>query len=101
MRVAPSARIAAPRSEGEKFAVHDDMLEKNKWQLLGGPDSPTKRAIFGLNSARLYRYNIGQAHGPAFGADKLAAIQQEYRRQGIERSNAYYGYIAKPQRNGA
>ena len=80
-----------------RIEIPDDMLKKNRWQPLGGPDSPTKRAIFGLNSARLYRYNMGQAHGPAFGADKLVAIQQEYRRQGFEPSNAYYGYIAKTQ----
>ena len=61
----------------------------------GGPDSATKRAIFGLNSARLYNYNVGQARGPAFAADKLASIKQEYARQGIDRSNAYYGRIAK------
>ena len=93
----PQWQIEAMR----RIEIPDDMLKKNRWQPLGGPDSATKRAIFGLNSARLYRYNIGQAQGPAFGADKLTAIQQEYRRQGIERSNAYYGYIAKAQRRTA
>ena len=78
-----------------RIEIPEDMRKKQGWQPLGGADSPTKRAIFGLNSARLYQYNVAQAQGPAFAADKLAAIKEEYRRQGSERSNAYYGYIAK------
>jgi hypothetical protein len=88
----PQWQIEAMR----RIEIPDDMLKKNNWQPLGGPDSATKRAIFGLNSARLYNYNVGQAQGPAFGADKLAAIKQEYAQGGNERSNAYYGRIAKP-----
>ena len=51
--------------------------------------------------ARLYNYNAGQAQGSAFAADKLAAIKREYQQQAIERTNAYYGYIAKTQRQQA
>ena len=35
------------------------------------------------------------AGSQAFEADKLSAIRQEYMRLGGERSNTYYGYIAK------
>ena len=50
---------------------------------------------------RLYNYNAGQAQGPAFAADKLAAIKRESQQQGIERTNAYYGYIAKTRQQSA
>ena len=89
----PQWQIEAMR----RIEIPDDMRKRHGWQPLGGPDSLTKRAIFGLNSARLYGYNINEAHGPAFGGDKLAVIQEEYRRQGMQRSNAYYGYVAKAQ----
>jgi predicted TIM-barrel fold metal-dependent hydrolase len=93
----PQWQIEAMR----RIEIPDDMLKKHRWQPLGGPDSPTKQAIFGLNSARLYNYNVSQAQGPAFAGDKLAAIKQEHAGQGIERSNAYYGRIAKTQQRHA
>ena len=93
----PQWQIEAMR----RIEIPEDMRKKQGWQPLGGPDSPTKRAIFGLNSARLYKYNVGQAQGPAFAADKLTTIKEEYARQGIERSNAYYGYIARTPRQTA
>ena len=93
----PQWQIEAMR----RIEIPDDMLKTHKWKPLGGPNSPTKQAIFGLNSARLYNYNAGQAQGPAFAADKLAAIKREYQQQGIERTNAYYGYIAKTRQQSA
>ena len=93
----PQWQIEAMR----RIEIPEDMRKKQGWQPLGGPDSATKRAIFGLNSARLYKYDVSQAQGPAFAPDKLAVIKDEYARQGVERSNAYYGYIAKTQRQTA
>ena len=65
------ARRAEQRSQAE-----------DSWPELGG----------------LYNLDIKSAAGPAFEADKLSAMRDEYMRMGGERSNTYYGYIAKKDR---
>jgi len=86
----PQWQIEAMR----RLEIPEDMRKKHKWQLLGGPDSQIKNAIFGLNSARLYQYNLRTKHKP-FTTDKLAEIKAEYEHEGIARNNAAYGFIAK------
>jgi hypothetical protein len=61
---------------------------------LGGADSAVKRKIFGENSARLYNYSIRAAYD-TLNADQIAVMKEEYRREGVQRNNAYFGYVPK------
>jgi len=63
---------------------------------LGAADGPVKRKILGENSARLYRYPVKTAFQDITG-DQIALIKTAYQREGIERNNAYYGYVPKPE----
>lgn len=88
----PQWQIEAMR----RLEIPEDIMKKFGWKIkLGGPNSEVKQKIFGLNSAQLYNLDLKLAQGPAFTADKLAAIKEEYQRQGGERSNMAYGYVAK------
>jgi uncharacterized protein len=78
-----------------RLEIPDDMMKKMNWKTrLGGPDSAVKRKIFGENSARLYNYPIRTAYETLNG-DQIARMKDEYRREGVERNNAYYGYVPK------
>jgi uncharacterized protein len=77
-----------------RLEIPDDMLKQQKWQPLGGPDSTVKSTIFGLNSARLYHYDVRTQYKP-FTTDKLSEIKAEYEHEGVERNNVAYGFIAK------
>jgi len=88
----PENRLEALR----RIEIPDDMMKKMRWKTkLGAADGPIKRKILGENSARLYRYPIKTAFESITG-DQLALMKTEYRREGIERNNAYYGYVPKP-----
>ena len=81
-----------------RLEIPEDMMKKQGWKIpLGGPNSEVKQKIFGLNSAQLYNLDLKMSQGPAFTADKLAAIKEEYLRLGGDtgRSNMAYGYVAK------
>jgi hypothetical protein len=55
-----------------------------------------KQAIFGLNSARLYRLNLKAADAspmPPYSADRLAQLKKEYEFAAKEPSNLRYGYV--------
>ena len=82
-----------------RLEIPADMMKKQGWKTaLGGPNSEVKQKIFGQNSGRLYNLDMKGATSSAFEADKLSAIREEYVRMGGERSNTYYGYIAKKDR---
>ena len=88
----PQWQIEAMR----RLEIPDDIMKKQGWKIkLGGPNSEVKQKIFGLNSAQLYNLDLKLAQGPAFTADKLAAIKAEYLALGGDRSNKAYGYVAK------
>jgi hypothetical protein len=71
------------------------MMKKQGRKIkLGGEDSEVKRKIFGLNSARLYKYKVADAY-EQLGHDKLAKMKEAYQLAGAERNNRFYGYIAK------
>jgi predicted TIM-barrel fold metal-dependent hydrolase len=87
----PQWQIEAMR----RLEIPEDMMKKFGWKKkLGGPDSDIKNKIFGLNSAKLYGYQI-QAEYEQLGHDKLALMKEHYDREGVERNNAFYGYVAK------
>ena len=89
----PQWQIEAMR----RLEIPEDMMEKQGWTIpLGGPNSEVKRKIFGLNSAKLYSLPMNLAETEQrLSTDQLVAIREEYRANGGERNNMYYGYVAK------
>jgi hypothetical protein len=72
------------------------MQKKYGFAPLGGANGPVKQAIFGLNSARLYRINLKAADAqplPTYSADRLAQLKKEYEFAAKEPSNLRYGYV--------
>jgi predicted TIM-barrel fold metal-dependent hydrolase len=87
----PQWQIEAMR----RLEIPDDLMQKMGWKSkLGAADGEIKNKIFGLNSAKIYNYKI-QAEYERLGQDKLALMKQEYDREGVERNNAFYGYVPK------
>lgn len=87
----PQWQIEAMR----RLEIPDDMMTKQKWKTrLGAADGPVKNKIFGENSARLYNVNMKTAYNDIT-SDNIALMKDEYQREGIERNNAFYGYVPK------
>jgi uncharacterized protein len=88
----PQWQIEAMR----RLEIPEDIMKKFGWKTrLGGPNSEVKQKIFGLNAAHLYGLDIKMAQGKPFTQDQIAQIKADYLAMGGERSNAYYGYVAK------
>jgi len=87
----PQWQIEAMR----RLEVPGDMQEKYSLPALGGPNSLTKQAIFGLNSARLYNLGMTNVDNTPlnFGEDKLAELAKNFRERGGENSNKRYGLV--------
>ena len=77
----------------------EDMQKKYGLPSLGGANSLTKQAIFGLNSARIYGLGLNEANNlpnmPAFSEDKIADLAAKFREVGGGPSNKRYGYVRK------
>ncbi|HEV8142341.1 MAG TPA: hypothetical protein VGQ77_05750 [Methylomirabilota bacterium] len=71
-----------------------DMQRKHGFQALGPADGPVKRAIFGENSARLYKYDVKRR--AELTTDRIALARADYEREGPGRTNRRYGFVAKP-----
>jgi uncharacterized protein len=74
-----------------RLEIPDDMRKKFGFAELGPADGPTKRAIFGENSAKMYRYEVKKA---AWRDDRFAALKTDYERRGRDPSNLRYGFVA-------
>jgi len=74
-----------------RLEIPEEMQKKYGYPALGPADGPTKRAIFGENSAKLYRYDVKKA---AWRDDRFAAIKTDYERAGRDPSNLRYGFVA-------
>src|SRR5690242_5668585 len=88
----PQWQIEAMR----RLEIPEDMQKKYGFAPLGDANGATKQAIFGLNTARLYRLNLKAADAapmPAFSEDRFAALKKEYTRAAAEPSNLRYGYV--------
>ena len=83
---APQWQIEALR----RLEIPEDMQKKFGYAPLGAADGPVKRAIFGENSAKMYRYDIKKA---AWRDDRFAAIKSHYERAGRDPSNLRYGFV--------
>ena len=93
----PQWQIEAMR----RLEIPEDIRRKFGWKIrLGGPNSEVKQKIFGLNSAHLYDLDMKLAEGKPFTQDQIAQIKADYLAMGGERSNTYYGYVAKSNNAG-
>ncbi len=77
-----------------RLEIPDEMRRKHGFAPLGAADGLAKTAIFGGNSARLYKLDVKAAQG-TMTRDKVAAIKAEYVAMGGTRTNARYGYVAR------
>jgi hypothetical protein len=75
-----------------RLEIPEDMQKKYGYPALGPADGPLKRAIFGDNSARLYRYD----RRAELKGDKVALAKLAYELEGTDRTNLRYGYVAPP-----
>ncbi|NDH63341.1 MAG: amidohydrolase [Alphaproteobacteria bacterium] len=83
---APQWQIEALR----RLEIPEEMQKKFGYAPLGSADGPVKRAIFGENSAKMYKYDIKKA---AWRDDRFAAIKSDYERAGRDPSNLRYGFV--------
>ena len=75
-----------------RLEVPEDMQKKYGFAPLGPADGPIKTAIFGGNSAKMYRYDAKKA---GLEGDRFAAAKAAYLRDGAQPSNLRYGYVLK------
>jgi hypothetical protein len=87
---APQWQIEALR----RLEIPEEMQKKYGFPALGAADGPTKRAIFGENSARLYNYKYERRAELA--TDRIALAKADYEKSGDGRTNKRYGYVVKP-----
>ncbi|MBM3485943.1 MAG: amidohydrolase [Alphaproteobacteria bacterium] len=85
---APQWQIEALR----RLEIPEDMQRKHGFAPLGAADGPVKTAIFGANSATMYKYDIRRA---GLETDRVTALKADYDGAGPGRSNLRYGYVVK------
>ena len=89
----PQWQIEAMR----RLEVPEDMQKKYDLPALGGENSLTKQAIFGLNSARLYELGLNEAKNlpdmPSFSEDKIGQLAERFKEEGGKPSNKRYGLV--------
>ncbi len=73
-----------------RLEIPEDMRKKYGFAELGSANGPVKQAVFGGNSARMYKYDIKKA---AWRDDRFASIKADYERRGRDPSNLRYGYV--------
>ena len=74
-----------------RLEIPDDLQKKFGFAPLGAANGMLKNAIFGYNSAQIYKLDIrAELHN-----DGMAKLKTAYLEQGGQRSNAAYGYVAR------
>ena len=73
----------------KRFQISDEMCEKFGYKKISKED---KAKIFGLNAARLYKYDVKQRRNP-LPADALDKLKTAYLDGGGMRNNAAYGWV--------
>src|SRR6266853_2020482 len=76
-----------------RLEIPADMMAKHGFAPLGPATGAVKSAVFGYNSARLYKLDL-RAELPAIGRDKFA-VERSASLHAATRSNAAYGYVAR------
>jgi predicted TIM-barrel fold metal-dependent hydrolase len=74
-----------------RLEIPEAMRRKYGYGELGPAEGPVKQAIFGGNSAKMYRYEVKKAE---WLSDRFATIKSDYERRGRDPSNLRYGYVA-------
>jgi predicted TIM-barrel fold metal-dependent hydrolase len=74
-----------------RLEIPDDLQKKYGFAPLGPADGMVKNAIFGYNSAELYKFD---RHADLQN-DGIAKIKTAYLEEGGERTNTAYGYVAR------
>jgi len=77
-----------------RLEIPEDMQKKYGWAPLGPADGPVKRAIFGENSARLYKYDAKRR--AELTTDRITLARADYEREGPGRTNRRYGFVVNP-----
>ncbi|MFZ4759392.1 MAG: hypothetical protein ACOYLX_14625, partial [Burkholderiaceae bacterium] len=85
---APQWQIEALR----RLEIPEELRAKHGFASLGAADGPVKRAIFGGNNARLYKFDAPQR--AALDVDAIAVAKAAYEREGGMRTNLAYGFVA-------
>jgi predicted TIM-barrel fold metal-dependent hydrolase len=85
---APQWQIEALR----RLEIPEDMQRQHGFAPLGPADGPVKRAIFGENSAALYKYG----RRAELATDRIALAKATYEQEGPGRTNRRYGYVTRP-----
>ena len=75
-----------------RLEIPEDMQQKYGFQPLGPADGPTKTAVFGGNTARLYNFD---QHAGLAAPDRFAELKADYVNNGPGRSNLRYGWVRK------
>ncbi len=73
-----------------RLEIPEDMQKKYGFRPLGPADGPTKTAVFGGNTARLYNFD---KRADLARPDRFAEIKADYVRNGPGRSNLRYGWV--------
>jgi predicted TIM-barrel fold metal-dependent hydrolase len=76
-----------------RLEIPGELQRKYGLAPLGPADGPVKNAVFGLNNARLYKYNPQQV--AELDNDNLARYKVVYGREGAGRTNLAYGYAKR------
>ena len=84
---APQWQIEALR----RLEIPEDMQKRHGFAPLGAADGPVKRAIFGENSARLYKFTREQR--AALAGDLVAQAKAGYLHDGARPTHLRYGYV--------
>ena len=77
-----------------RLEIPEEMQKQYGYAPLGAADGPVKKAIFGENSARLYKYTPQQR--AALPNDWVANAKVAYEQYGEGRTNLRYGFMQKP-----
>jgi hypothetical protein len=79
-----------------RLEIPEDMQKKYGFAPLGDANSATKQLIFGGNATKFYKIRLKAADNtrmPAFSADRLASLKNEYALAAQGPSNLRYGYV--------
>ncbi|MBI3709968.1 MAG: amidohydrolase family protein [Proteobacteria bacterium] len=77
-----------------RLEIPEEMQKKYGFKPLGPADGPVKTAIFGENSARMYKIDPKKAQID-LDRDRVTVAKAEYERNGPARSNLRYGYVVR------
>jgi uncharacterized protein len=75
-----------------RLEIPEEMRAKHGFAALGSADGPIKTAIFGGNSAKMYKYDVKKA---GLATDRFASLKRDYLERGADPSNLRYGYVLK------